>query len=63
VLGVDELPAGLAIGLRGWIAFAEEAVLHWLAHDRPVRRDALVSFLQQTAVQLLPEALAMEARQ
>jgi AcrR family transcriptional regulator len=63
VLGAEELPAGLAIGLRGWIAFVEEAVLHWLAHDRPVPRDALVAFLQQTAVRMLPEALAMEAPQ
>lgn len=63
VLGAAELPPGLAIGLRGWIAFVEEAALHWLAHDRPVARDALVAFLQQGAMRMLPEALAMEARQ
>ena len=59
VLGAPELPPGLAIGLRGWIAFVEEAVLHWLAEDEPVERDALVVFLQQGALAMLPEAIAL----
>lgn len=63
VLGAPELPAGLAIGLRGWIAFVEEAVLHWVAQGKPVERDALVRFLQQAALDLLPEASTLpEAR-
>lgn len=59
VLGATELPPGLAIGLRGWIAFVEEAVLHWVAQDRPVGRAALVDFLQRAALDLLPEASAL----
>jgi AcrR family transcriptional regulator len=63
VLGAPELPPGLAIGLRGWIAFVEEAVLHWVAQGKPVERDALVTFLQQAALAMLPEASALpEAR-
>ena len=62
VLGVEALPVGLVIALRGWIAFVEEASLQWLAHDRPISRDALVGFMQATAlVWLLPEALAIDA--
>lgn len=59
VVGVPVLPPGLAIGLRGWIAFVEEAALHWLAEDRPVERDDLVGFLQQGALAMLPEAMAL----
>lgn len=59
VLGAPELPPGLAIGLRGWVAFVEEAVLHWLAEDEPVERVALVGFLQQVALAMLPEAVAL----
>lgn len=63
VLGAPTLPPGLAIGLRGWIAFVEEAVLHWVAEGKPVERGALVTFLQQAALDLLPEASALpEAR-
>ena len=63
VLGAPELPPGLAIGLRGWIAFVEEAVLHWVAEGKPVERNALVTFLQQAALEMLPEASALpEAR-
>lgn len=63
VLGVPELPPGLAIALRGWVAFVEEAALHWLAAGRPIERDDLVGFLQETAITMLPVALALEARQ
>lgn len=59
VLGAPELPPGLAIGLRGWIAFVEEAVLHWLAEGEPVERDALVDFLQRAALTTLEEAVAL----
>ncbi len=59
VLDAPELPAGLGIGLRGWIAFVEEATLHWVAEGRPVARGELVRFLQQTAVTMLPEAMAL----
>ena len=62
VLGAPELPPGLAIALRGWVAFVEEAALHWLAEDRPIEHDELVGFLADTALTMLPAALALKAR-
>lgn len=59
VLGAPELPPGLAIALRGWIAFVEESALHWLTLGRRVDRDALVDFLAETAIRMLPDAVAM----
>lgn len=61
VLAVPELPPGLSIALRGWIAFVEEATLHWVANGRPIHRDELVDFLQDTAITMLPAALALGA--
>ncbi|MBL1076150.1 TetR/AcrR family transcriptional regulator [Nocardia sp. 2] len=41
-----DLP-GLALAVRGWIAFVEEVVLTWL-RDKPVSREALVDMLVQS---------------
>lgn len=59
VLGAAELPPGLAIGLRGWIALVEESTLHWVAMDRPIDRVELVTFLLDLALTMLPEAAAL----
>ena len=45
-LGFSELPAGLRLLFRGWIAMVEECILHWL-DDKPVPRDELVEFLRE----------------
>lgn len=57
-LEVDELPPGLRIAIRGWLAMVEEMVLHWL-DGRPVPRADLVAYLQRAATTLLPEAAAL----
>jgi AcrR family transcriptional regulator len=57
-LGLSELPPGLRLLIRGWIAMVEECVLHWL-DDRPVPREELVEFLRRAALTMLPEALAL----
>ncbi|HEV7865321.1 MAG TPA: TetR/AcrR family transcriptional regulator [Acidimicrobiia bacterium] len=57
-LGVSELPAGLRLVIRGWIAMVEECVLHWL-DDKPIPREALVEFLRRAALTMLPDALAL----
>jgi len=59
VLGAPELPPGLAIGLRGWIALVEESTLHWVAMGRPIARTELVAFLLEVALTMLPEAMAL----
>jgi AcrR family transcriptional regulator len=59
-LGLSELPAGLRLLIRGWIAMVEECVLHWL-DDKPVPRDELVEFLRRAALTMLPEALRLGA--
>jgi AcrR family transcriptional regulator len=59
VLGAAQLPAGMAIGLRGWIALVEEAALHWVALDRPIARTELVTFLLDVALAMFPEAMAL----
>ncbi|MGH9276292.1 MAG: TetR/AcrR family transcriptional regulator [Acidimicrobiales bacterium] len=56
-VGLPELPVGLRIAVRGWIALVEEAVLHWL-DDRPVPRAELVDFLHRAALGLLADPLA-----
>ena len=56
-LGLETLPAGLRIAIRGWIAMVEETVLHWLDGDKPILRDQLITYLQQAAIKMLPEAL------
>jgi hypothetical protein len=60
-LGLSELPAGLRLAIRGWIAMVEECVLHWL-DDRPVPREELVEFLRQAALTMLPGALTLGTR-
>jgi AcrR family transcriptional regulator len=59
-LGLSELPAGLRLVIRGWIAMVEECVLHWL-DDKPVPREELVEFLRRAAVTMLPDALRLGA--
>jgi AcrR family transcriptional regulator len=58
--GLTELPVGLRIAARGWIALVEETVLHWL-DGRPVPRSELVAFLHRAALALLADPLAVEA--
>lgn len=60
-LGFSELPAGLRLVFRGWIAMVEECVLHWV-NDKPVPRDELLEFLRQAALRMLPDALLLGAR-
>lgn len=57
-LGLTELPAGLRMAIRGWIAMVEECVLHWV-DGRPVPREELVEFLRRAALTMLPDALAL----
>jgi len=57
-LGLSELPAGLRMAIRGWIAMVEECVLHWV-DGRPVPREQLVEFLRRAALTMLPDALAL----
>ena len=57
-LGFSELPPGLRLVFRGWIAMVEECVLHWL-ESKPIPRDELLDFLRQAALRMLPDALAL----
>jgi AcrR family transcriptional regulator len=57
-LGLSELPPGLRLAIRGWIAMVEECVLHWL-DDRPVPREELVEFLRRAALTMLPDAVTL----
>jgi AcrR family transcriptional regulator len=59
-LGFSDLPAGLRLVFRGWIAMVEECILSWL-DDKPVPRDELLEFLRQAALTMLPDALALGA--
>lgn len=59
-LGFSELPPGVRLVFRGWIAMVEECVLHWL-DDKPVPRDELLEFLRQAALTMLPDALRLGA--
>jgi AcrR family transcriptional regulator len=59
-LGLSELPAGLRLVLRGWIAMVEECVLHWL-DGKPVPREELLEFLRGAALTMLPDALRLGA--
>jgi AcrR family transcriptional regulator len=60
-LGFSDLPAGLRLVFRGWIAMVEECILHWL-DNKPVPRDDLIEFLRRAALTMLPDALALGAR-
>jgi AcrR family transcriptional regulator len=57
-LGLTELPPGLRLAIRGWIAMVEECVLHWL-DDRPVSREELIEFLRRAALTMLPDAVTL----
>jgi AcrR family transcriptional regulator len=57
-LGFSELPAGLRLVFRGWIAMVEECILHWL-DDKPVPRHELLEFLRRAALTMLPDALRL----
>jgi AcrR family transcriptional regulator len=57
-LGFSQLPAGLRLVFRGWIAMVEECVLHWL-DDKPVPREELLEFLGRAALTMLPDALRL----
>lgn len=57
-VGIGELPPGIRLAVRGWIALVEECVLHWL-EDRSVPRDQLIAYLQCAAIALLPPAISM----
>src|SRR5258708_39203144 len=59
-LGLSELPAGLRLVIRGWIAMVEECVLHWL-DDKPVPREERVECLPRAALTMLPDALRLGA--
>lgn len=59
-LGFSELPPGLRLAFRGWIAMVEECVLHWL-EEKPVPRDELLEFLREAALRMLPDALMLGA--
>jgi len=59
-LGFSELPPGLRLVFRGWIAMVEECILDWL-DDKPVPRAELLEFLAGAALTMLPEALKLGA--
>ena len=59
-LGFTELPAGLRLVFRGWIAMVEECVLHWL-EEKPFPREELLEFLREAALRMLPDALMLGA--
>src|ERR671931_391886 len=59
-LGFSELPPGLRLVFRGWIAMVEECILDWL-DDKPVPRDELLEFLRRAALTMLPDALTLGA--
>jgi AcrR family transcriptional regulator len=61
-LGFPELPAGIRLVFRGWIAMVEECVLHWLLEAKPVPRDELLEFLREAALRMLPDALMLGTR-
>lgn len=58
-LGVtDPLPGVLAV-IRGWVAFADEVSLDWLAQDAPeLTRDGLIELLEESLVALIQVAAA-----
>jgi AcrR family transcriptional regulator len=55
-LGLTDPPPALVIGLRGWIAGVEEAVIQWL-EGRPISRDELIDLLRKAGLALLDAAL------
>jgi AcrR family transcriptional regulator len=55
-LGLTDPPPALRIGMRGWIAGVEEAVIQWL-DGRPIPRVELIDLLRKAGVALLEAAL------
>ncbi|HJP64733.1 MAG TPA: TetR/AcrR family transcriptional regulator [Actinomycetota bacterium] len=51
-LGLTDPPPALRIGIRGWIAGVEEAVIQWL-DGRPIPREELVELLRRAGLALL----------
>ncbi|MGQ0616391.1 MAG: TetR/AcrR family transcriptional regulator [Acidimicrobiia bacterium] len=51
----------LRMAIRGWIAMVEETTLVWL-RETPCSREDLLNFLERTAGQSLPIALALRAK-
>lgn len=54
-----ELPPGLRLAVRSWIALVEESVLHWLDGE-PVPRAELVEFLHRAAQHLFADPFALK---
>jgi AcrR family transcriptional regulator len=55
-LGLTDPPPALRIGIRGWIAGVEEAVIQWL-DGRPIPRADLVELLRRAGLALLEATL------
>ncbi len=55
-LGQADPPPALRIGIRGWIAGVEEAVIQWL-DGRPIPREELVELLRKAGLALLEATL------
>lgn len=55
-LGLSDPPPAVRIGIRGWIAGVEEAVIQWL-DGRPIPRSELVDLLRNAGLALLEAAL------
>jgi AcrR family transcriptional regulator len=58
-LGLTDPPPALLIGLRGWIAGVEEAVIQWL-DGRPISRDELIELLRKAGLALLDSVLPQD---
>ena len=61
-LGQADPSPALRIGLRGWNAMVEEAVLNWLDQGRPIPREELIDLLQRAGVGLLEVVMPAEER-
>lgn len=55
-LGIVERTGLVVLAIRGWVAFAEEVILAWLDDDT-IERDALRTFLVDSAVTLVGAAV------
>lgn len=51
-LGLTDPPPALRIGMRGWIAGVEEAVIQWL-DGRPIPREELIDLLRRAGLSML----------
>jgi len=60
-LGADTSPPRVMLAIRGWVAFAEEATIHWLTDRVPeLDRDGLVDLLDRSLISLVQLAVAAE---